>query len=48
VIGAAVERAAHPARRILSGTLRALGMLHLMLAAVLLVLLIVHVIGVVR
>jgi Fe-S-cluster-containing dehydrogenase component len=48
VIAAAVERAAHPARRILSGTLRALGMLHLLLAAILLVLLIVHLAGVAR
>ena len=48
LIGATVERAAHPARRLLAGALRALGMLHLILAAVLLVLLLVHVIGVVR
>lgn len=48
VIGAAVELAALPARRALAGVLRALGLLHLLLGAVLLVLLLVHVTGVVR
>jgi Fe-S-cluster-containing dehydrogenase component/CRP-like cAMP-binding protein len=47
LISAAVELAARPARGVIAGTLRALGLLHLILGAVLLVLLTVHVVGVV-